>query len=159
MEGRTHEEEDRPVLAVSNSGTEAAVNEFVSGFQAGHDHRDADLPNRQFASDVAWGSPYGALVEGYEQLHPVHVRFQSREGGPRARYEVRHTPAIADDVIVAHIARLILGPDDQRCRPVTTVISPLLNWPCTRSSSPGVLVVGAGQNTPMKPGGALPAKV
>jgi uncharacterized protein (TIGR02246 family) len=162
VEGRTHDEGQRPALAISisNSRTEAAVNEFVSGLQAGHDRRDADLLNRQFASDVIWGSPYGALVEGYEQLHPIHVRFQSREGGPCARYEVRHSLAIGDDVIIAHIARLILGPDDQPLSPSDDGDQPfseLAMYVLVRRE--GRWWLAAGQNTPMKPGGALPAKV
>ena len=76
--------------------------EFTSGLQAGHDERDADLLNGQLARNVVWGTPYGALVEGYDQLLPIHVTFQSREGDrPRARYEVRRVAAVRSDVVIA----------------------------------------------------------
>jgi hypothetical protein len=84
MEQRPYDKGHRPTLEVLNSNTETAVNEFASGLQAGHDRRDADLLNRQFASDVVWGSPYGALVEGYEQLCCGSLKFPTpeRSGGP-----------------------------------------------------------------------------
>ena len=86
------------------------VDSFAAGLQAGHDQRDADILNGQFAADVVWGSPYGALVDGYEQLHPIHVRFQQKATGtPAFRYDVRHVLALGEDVVVAHIARLALG--------------------------------------------------
>jgi len=159
METRA-EESGRPVLGGPNAAAEDAVNEFVAGLQSGHDLRDADLLNRQFASDVAWGSPFGALVDGYDQLHPIHVHFQSREGGPRARYEVRHALAIGDDVIIAHIARLILGPDDQPLSPSDhddRPFSELAMYVLVHRQ--GRWWLAAGQNTPMKPGGALPARI
>jgi hypothetical protein len=40
---------------------------LVEGLQTRHDRREADILNQQFATDVAWGSPYGALVIGYDQ--------------------------------------------------------------------------------------------
>jgi uncharacterized protein (TIGR02246 family) len=158
MEHRSNDEGHRPTLAVLNSNTETAVNEFASGLQAGHDRRDADLLNRQFASDVVWGSPYGALVEGYEQLHPIHVHFQSQKGGPRVRYEVCQTLAISDDVVIAHIARLILGPDDQPLSPKGADDQPFSELAMYVLVRDGRWWLAAGQNTPMRPKGALPAK-
>jgi ketosteroid isomerase-like protein len=79
----------------------AAVDSFPAGLQSGHDRRDADVLNRQFAADVIWGSPYGALVDGYDQLHSIHAGFQQK---PRSahpfRYQVRHVMALGDDVVV-----------------------------------------------------------
>ncbi|MGH9045942.1 MAG: hypothetical protein ACRDVW_01350, partial [Acidimicrobiales bacterium] len=74
--------------------------------------------NSQFAADVIWGSPYGALVDSYDQLHPIHVRFQQASTGkPPFRYEARHLLALGDDMIVAHIARLALGSDGEPLLP------------------------------------------
>jgi uncharacterized protein (TIGR02246 family) len=153
------EDNRRPALAVTNLDAENVVKEFTAGLQAGNDQRDADLLNRQFASDVVWGSPYGALVEGYEQLHLIHVRFQSKKGeSARVRYEVRHLLTISDDVIVAHIARLILGADDRPLPPSEDgqPFSELAMYVLLRRE--GRWWLAAGQNTPMRPGGALSAK-
>jgi uncharacterized protein (TIGR02246 family) len=146
-------------VGVPCADARAAVDAFAAGLQAGHDQGDADILNAQFAADLIWGSPYGALIEGYDQLHPIHVRFQrDAEHKPAFRYEVRHVLALGDDVVVAHIARLALGDDGE---------------PLPLSSEPGqpfsemamyVLIrrdgrwwLAAGQNTPMRPGGAVTA--
>jgi uncharacterized protein (TIGR02246 family) len=160
MELRLENDRPRPALTVSSPDAENAVKEFAAGLQAGNDQRDADLLNRQFANDVVWGSPFGALVDGYEQLHPIHVHFQSKKDAAtsRVRYEVRHVLAMSDDVVVAHIARLILGSDDQPL-PLSEdgqPFSELAMYVLVRSE--GSWWLAAGQNTPMRPGGALPAK-
>jgi hypothetical protein len=150
----------RPTLAIPRPDVDHIAEEFAAGLQAGHDQRDADLLNLQFARDVVWGSPFGALVEGYEQLHPIHVQFQNNAGEkPGARYEVRHAVAISDDVVIAHIARLILGSDDQPLPPLDgngQPFSELAMYVLVRRE--GAWWLAAGQHTPMKPGGALPAK-
>ena len=68
----------RPAVGVASGDAAAAVDAFARGLQAGHDQRDADVLNHQFAADVVWGSPYGALVDGYDELHPIHIRLQSK---------------------------------------------------------------------------------
>ncbi len=102
---------DRPALGILCADTADGVHAFVAGLQAGHDRRDADILNRQFATDVIWGSPYGALVNGYDQLHPIHVRFQaeSRDGTP-FHYAIRHIMRVSEDVVIAHVARVAVGP-------------------------------------------------
>jgi uncharacterized protein (TIGR02246 family) len=152
--------DSRPALAVPNSDAEAVAREFASGLQAGHDQRDADVLNRQFARDVVWGSPYGALVVGYENLHPIHVRFQERKGAKsHVRYEVRHVEAVSADVVMTHIARLVLGSDDQVLPPRADADQPfseLALYVLVRRD--GRWWLAAGQNTPMRAGGAVPAK-
>jgi uncharacterized protein (TIGR02246 family) len=150
---------DRPILGRHVDDAAAAVDAFAAGLQAGHDQRDADVLNRQFAADVAWGSPFGALVTGYDQLHPIHVRFQQRPSSTSFRYEVRHVAAITDDVVVAHIARLALDangepspPTDDRDAP----FSELAMFVLVRRD--GEWWLAAGQNTPMRPGGAVAAR-
>jgi len=49
--------------------------------RAGIDRHDADTCNRHFAADVAWGSPFGATVYGYAQLHAIHQRLHRQAGG------------------------------------------------------------------------------
>jgi hypothetical protein len=49
-----------------------AVERLVAGVQDGLDRAAADVYDRQFASDVLWGSPYGATLSGYEALNAAH---------------------------------------------------------------------------------------
>jgi uncharacterized protein (TIGR02246 family) len=149
----------RPTLAIVNSDAEAAVAAFASGLQAGHDQRDAQVLNRQFAADIIWGSPFGALIEGYDQLHPIHVRFQQKpKSRPDFRYRVRHMVAVTDDVVIAHIARLALAPDGNPLPPSAAPEQPfseMAMYVLVRKD--GQWWLAAGQNTPMRPGGAAPA--
>ncbi len=150
----------RPALAIASVEAEATARAFAAGLQAGHDQRDAEMLNRQFATDVVWGSPYGALIDGYQQLHPIHVRFQQQpRKGPAFRYEVRHVMAVREDVVIAHIARLALGPDGEPLPPTSEPDRPfseMAMYVLVRRRD-GSWWLAAGQNTPMRPGGAVPA--
>jgi uncharacterized protein (TIGR02246 family) len=149
----------RPALRIDSADAVAAVEGFVAGLQEGHDRRDAEVLNRQFAVDVAWGSPYGALVAGYEQLHPIHLRLQERnKGGTAFRYEVRHVLAVTGDVVIAHIARIALGPDGHPLPPSGAPNQPfseLAMYVLVRREAKWWLA--AAQNTPIRPGGEVPA--
>jgi len=151
----------RPRLGAASPSAVAAVEEFAAGLQAGIDRHDADILNRRFAADVAWGSPYGALIDGFDQLHPIHVRFQERASEadpPAVRYEVRHILAVRDDVVVAHIARLVLGAGGEPVAPThdpDRPFSELAMYVLVRRE--GQWWLAAGQNTPMRPGGAVAA--
>jgi uncharacterized protein (TIGR02246 family) len=151
--------DDHRTLGIDNPAAEAAVQAFAAGLQAGHDQRDAEVLNRQFAADVIWGSPFGALVEGYDQLHPIHVRFQQKpRTGPAFRYRVHHVMAISDDVAVAHIARLAMGSDGNPRPPSSAPDQPfseMAMYVLVRRD--GQWWLAAGQNTPIRPGGAVPA--
>jgi uncharacterized protein (TIGR02246 family) len=152
-------ERTRPRVGRTTVDATEVAESFAAGLQAGHDARDADVLNAQFAADVVWGSPFGALVEGYDRLHPIHVRFQQASDAPRARYEVRHAVAVNDDVVIAHVARLVLGPDGQPLPPSDEKGQPfseLAMFVLVRDH--GRWWLAAGQNTPMRPGGALPAR-
>jgi uncharacterized protein (TIGR02246 family) len=135
------------------------VDEFVAGLQAGHDRRDADLLNREFAADVMWGSQYGALVDSYDALHPIHVRFQqAATARPRVRYQVRNVLAVADDVVVAHVARVLLDDDGDPLAPTAGVGQPFSEMAMfVLVRREGRWWLAAGQNTPIRPGGAVPA--
>jgi ketosteroid isomerase-like protein len=86
------DEAGRPTLdagADAARAAEAAVAALVRELQDGWDARDADISNRHFAADILWGSPFGATVTGYEQLHAIHTRLkQQGTGGTAARFEV-----------------------------------------------------------------------
>jgi len=139
--------------------TPEVVNAFVAGLQAGHDQRDADILNRQFAADVIWGSPYGALVSGYDQLHAIHERFQAESrGGTAFQYAVRHVMRVNDDVLIAHVARVALGPNGEPLPPTDNRDEPfseMAMYVLVRRN--GDWWLPAGQNTPMRPGGAVRA--
>jgi uncharacterized protein (TIGR02246 family) len=149
----------RPKIAIQSAETEAAVRAFAAGLQAGYDQRDAEVLNRQFATDVIWGSPYGALVDGYDQLHAIHVRFQQQSRkGPAFRYQVRHVLGVREDVVIAHIARLALGPEGKPLPPSSDPDQPfseMAMYVLVRRD--GQWWLSAGQNTPLRPGGAVPA--
>jgi uncharacterized protein (TIGR02246 family) len=149
----------RAEVGVANREAAAVAEAFAAGLQAGHDRRDAELLNRQFAADAIWGSPYGALVEGYERLHPIHIRFQRQPKPPvDFHYQVRHVLAVSDDVIVAHIARVATSPDGQPLPPSFDPDQPfseMAMYVLVRRN--GDWWLAAGQNTPIRPGGAVPA--
>jgi hypothetical protein len=99
----SHPETDnaRPTLGrgPAAKGAIDAVTAFLAELQAGWDRHDVDISNRHFAADVAWGSPYGATVHGYEQLHAIHQRLKAQgTGGPSSRFEIDRVLPVTDDV-------------------------------------------------------------
>ncbi len=149
----------RPTLGVEPTQAEAVATAFAAGLQAGHDQRNAEVLNRQFAADVVWGSPYGDLIEGYDELHPIHVHFQQQPGQkPDVRYQVRQVLAVSDEVVIAHIARLVLDSHGEPA-PLTSdpdqPFSEMAMYVLVRGG--GEWWLAAGQNSPMRPGGAVTA--
>ena len=138
-----------------------AVAALIAELQDGIDRRDADIYNRHFAADVAWGSPFGATVFGYERLHAIHQRLHRQAGGgpaARSRYQVTNVLPVTDDVIVAHVARVALDPGGQPVGPTpdtSGAFSEMALYVLVRRD--GAWWLAAGQNTPIRPGGAVPA--
>jgi uncharacterized protein (TIGR02246 family) len=97
---------ERPALAVESD--RLPVDEFVQELQQAIDTADADLFNRHFAADVLWGSPFGAVVDGYDAIHAIHARmFAPIRATPGAsRYIVEHARFPAPDVAIAYVRRL-----------------------------------------------------
>jgi uncharacterized protein (TIGR02246 family) len=151
---------EHPTLGIASAEAETAVRLFAAGLQEGYDRRDAEVLNRQFASDVIWGSPFSTLVDGYDKLHPIHVHFQRQpRTGPTYRYQVRHVRAVNEGVIVAHIARLAMSPDREPLPPSSDPnqrFSEMAMYVLVRRGDSWWLA--AGQHTPMRPGGAVPAR-
>ncbi|HEX7736830.1 MAG TPA: SgcJ/EcaC family oxidoreductase [Ktedonobacteraceae bacterium] len=136
---------------------DTAIAAFVSELQQGWDHRNTAISNRHVAADVAWGSPYGATVHGYDQLHAIHTRLKQQGiGGSASRYEIVRAFAVSDDVIVAHVARYALDPEGRPIEPAsetTGAFSEMALYVLVRRD--GAWWVAAGQNTPIRPGGAV----
>jgi uncharacterized protein (TIGR02246 family) len=110
---------DRPRLTLENDPE--AVEELVAGLQAAIDALDADAFNRQFAADVLWGSPFGALVSGYDEIHAIHSRMHAaakeREAqgqGGGSRYEIEHARLVAPDTAIAFVRRFSLADRGER---------------------------------------------
>ncbi|MBO0790909.1 MAG: SgcJ/EcaC family oxidoreductase [Ktedonobacteraceae bacterium] len=158
MSNSTFDDTTRPTLTKVEAQSEAdtAIAAFVSELQQGWDQRDAAISNRHFAADVAWGSPYGATVHSYDQLHAIHTRLkQQGTGGAASRYEVIRAFSVSDDVIVAHVARYALDPQGRSIEPrseTTGAFSEMALYVLVRRD--GAWWLAAGQNTPIRPGGA-----
>jgi hypothetical protein len=111
---------NRPTLGAEGAEAQEAIDavaRLVEQLQAGWDQHDADLSNRYFAANVMWGSPFGATVNGYEELHAIHVRLkQQGKGGLSSRFEIVRVLAPAPGVAVAQVRRVALGPNAVRRR-------------------------------------------
>ncbi len=73
------------------------------------DTGNAELFNLHFAADVLWGSPFGAIAVGYDQIHAIHTRmFSSVVLVPGAACdEVEHVRFPAANVALAYIRRVM----------------------------------------------------
>ena len=131
------------------------VTEFVRDLADGR-ARDAATADRRFAADVAWGSPYGATVHGIDTLLPIHERLhRDGAGGPSSRWEIDRVLPLGDDVIVTHVRRRALGPDGEPLPPAEpgAAFSETMLYVLVRRD--GDWWLAAGQNTPIRPGGAV----
>jgi uncharacterized protein (TIGR02246 family) len=97
----------RPALGDPVALQEAAhaVERLVAGLQDGLDRAVADAYDRQFASDVLWGSPYGATLSGYEALNAAHRALMAAGAAPASRYQVVQLMSPVSGVAVAHVRR------------------------------------------------------
>ena len=159
MSNSASDDNNRPTLTSveAQPNTDTAIAAFVSELQQGWDQCDASISNRRFAADVAWGSPYGATVNGYNQLHAIHTRLkQQGTGGAASRYEIKRAFAVSDDVIIAHVARYALDPEGHPIEPSSNTsgaFSEMALYVLVRRD--GTWWLAAGQNTPIRPGGAV----
>jgi hypothetical protein len=85
LNGRTRPELDDPAAGAAAA---SAVNEFVAGLQDGIDDGSGDVYDRQFASDVLWGNPYGGTLSGYQPLNAAHRRLMAAGVAPPSEYQV-----------------------------------------------------------------------
>ena len=147
---------ERPSLDLGDGAAMDAANAaelLAAELQAGFDAHDADVTNRHFAADIVWGSPFGATVHGYAELHAIHVSLKKQgRGGPASRFEVVRVLAPAPGVAVAQIKRTALAADG-RPAPVsgdlTGPFSEMALYVLVRRG--GTWWLAAGQNTPLLP--------
>jgi PPOX class F420-dependent enzyme/OxyR family protein len=145
-------EDERPTLATTGPADEAAqaaVQRLVDELQKGYDRRDADISNRHFAADLIWGSPFGATVTGYEELHAIHERLKERGvGGAASRYEIVHALSPAPGVAVAHVRRVALDARGNQAPEGGAGFSEMALYVLVRRGESWWLT--AGQNTPIR---------
>jgi len=154
-------QESRPSLELGGHAAQEAaeaVTRFVAELQAAIDHDDADTYDRRLASDVGWGSPYGATVHGYSTLHAIHVRMHRQPGrapASNSRFEIDRVLAPAPDIAIAHVRRVALDSAGSAIEPSadpTARFSEMALYVLIRRN--GTWWLAAGQNTPVRPGGA-----
>jgi hypothetical protein len=124
---------------------------LVRDLQAGWDGQDADVTDRRLATDVLWGSPFGAVVRGYAPLHDIHVRLKQRSVGGRAsRFELVQSLAPAQGVVVAQVRRTALDDAGQPVPPAAAEEGPFSEMALyVLVQRDGEWWVAAGQNTPV----------
>jgi uncharacterized protein (TIGR02246 family) len=139
----------------SNGATSArdAVDALVACLQAGWDEHDADVTDRDLADDILWGSPFGATLQGYEELHAIHIRLKEQGmGGSSARFDIVQVLAPAPGVAVAQVRRTALDSDGQPLEPTADLSGPfseMAMYILIRRDRTWWLA--AGQNTPIRP--------
>jgi PPOX class F420-dependent enzyme/OxyR family protein len=153
---RRPDQPGRPALEFGDGATyeaRAAAEALAAELQAGFDTKDADVSNRHFAADIMWGSPFGATVHGYDDLHAIHLFLKKiARGGQASRFDVVSVLAPAPGVAVAQIRRTAL---DDRGDPVepssdlTKAFSEMAMYVLVRRGDTWWLA--AGQNTPVLP--------
>jgi uncharacterized protein (TIGR02246 family) len=146
----------RPTIDTDPQGAadaRAAVERQVAELQAGLDARDAAVYNRHFAADVIWGSPYGALVSGYDRLHAIHTRLHRAAPVGRSRYVTERVLTPAPGIAIAQVRREALDDDGTPLDPRDS-FHEMATYVLARREGEWWLV--AGQNTPIQPGRGAP---
>lgn len=99
-------DKERPSLGLDRD--RGPVDSFVDQLQIAIDNGDAAHFNERFARDALWGSPFGAVAVGYDQIHAIHTRMFG-SAGPSAgasRYSVEHVKFPTEDVAIAYTRRV-----------------------------------------------------
>ena len=153
-------EPSRPTLGANEATARAAyvaVTELVRELQLGWDRHDAELSNRHFAADVLWGSPFGATVRGYAELHAIHVHLKQKNMcGRAARFEIVQVLAPAPDVALAHVRRVALDAEGRPLPPNARTDGAFWEMALyVLVKRDGIWWLAAGQNTPL---GSQPAE-
>jgi uncharacterized protein (TIGR02246 family) len=147
----TPEQTDRPTIGRDDVTARTEVAALIDDLEAGFNDGDADRYDRWFAADVAWGTPFGATVQGFDQLNPIHHRLMAAgTGGRRSRFEAVHVASLTDDVVIAQVRRV---PLDAAGRPLppddAEGFAELAMYVLAKRD--GEWWLAAGQNTPIVP--------
>lgn len=129
---------DRPALHRDDPAALDAVHALVAALQHGLNTADADRYDAQLAADVLWGTPKGQVVDGTDQLLPIHRKLMAQAAAPLSRFELVSWRAPADGVAVAQILRRALDPEAFSEVAVYTLVRQHHQWWVT-----------AAQNTPV----------
>jgi uncharacterized protein (TIGR02246 family) len=97
---------NRPI--VSQTHDLSPIENFISELQIAIDTGDADLFNKQFASDVLWGSPFAAIANGYEQIHAIHCQMLASVVQVKGTYkfEIEHIRFLSENVSYAYVRKI-----------------------------------------------------
>ncbi|UBF28723.1 SgcJ/EcaC family oxidoreductase [Kovacikia minuta CCNUW1] len=98
-----NQSEKNPSLHSDPSDTEE-IKQFIAMLEDALNNHDAEAYNRYFTNDISWGSPNGALLQGWEPLHAVHKNFL--EGPLRNstfRYTVHTAKQLTPNTAYAHV--------------------------------------------------------
>jgi uncharacterized protein (TIGR02246 family) len=144
----------RPTIGIDGppaAEAEHAVELLIRDLQAGWDGHDADVTDRRLATDVLWGSPYGATVRGHTPLHDIHVRLKQQSvGGRSSRFELVQWLTPGPGIVVAQIRRTALDPAGHPVPPEGAAggaFSEMALYVLAKRD--GDWWVAAGQNTPI----------
>jgi uncharacterized protein (TIGR02246 family) len=132
----------RPVLDDPSARATAAdaVEQLVAGLQDGAGRASADAYDRQFASDILWGSPYGATVSGYPALNAAHHALMAAGAAPPSRYRIVQLMSPLPGVAIAHVRRDDLSDTGKRFSEMAMYVL---------VERGGQWWLAAGQNTPV----------
>ena len=97
---------NRPTVYITEDIT--PIKNFIAELQQAIDTGDADLFNKQFASDILWGSPFAAVANGYEQIHNIHTQMFSSVVAVKgaAKYDLEHVRFLSESVAIAYVRRI-----------------------------------------------------
>ena len=153
---RSDDPEAHPTTRSGEAAAETAamaVMQLVEELQHGLDTHDAEVYNRHFAEDVLWGSPYGATVMGYDDLHAIHTRLlQQQHVSGTSRYEIVNVRAPAPSIVLAQVRRDALDASGRTIEPSgdpAARFSEMALYVLARRAGQWWLV--AGQNTAIRP--------
>jgi hypothetical protein len=131
----------RPTLHATGTDETARkiAEDFAAGLQQAMTENSADVYDAAFATDILWGSPYGATVDGYPTLNAIHHRLHAENTAPPSRFEVVTARHPAPGLLVTQIRRQAIDPEGFSEMAMYVLVERDGQW-----------WVAAGQNTPIR---------